>query len=195
MLIGSKSLYLRCASVSRVARSRALDSCPHALLRPSGSSCARTRRLVGCADQPQRCFDKSERCSTRRPAAIVGKDLVLFRHDHAHRVAATRPRPWCCVSGPAGGPATARRGSSVAISAWSLMVCVRGRRTHRLPPSTGLAAPDSAAHARGRFSHALCTHPPPLWPVGTPVCRVAAGRRGALPAAIARLNPTRRFGH
>ena len=157
---------------------------PARLAAPPGSSCARTRRLVGCADQPQRCFDKSERCSTRRPAAIVGKDLVLFRHDHAHRVAGTSPRPWCCVPGPAGEPATARRGSSVASWARSLMVSVRGRRTHRLPQSAGLAAPDSAAHTRARFVHARRTHCPPLWPVGTPAGRVAARRRGALPARL-----------
>ena len=161
---------------------------PARLAAPSGSSHPRTRRLVGRADRPQRCFDKSERSSTRRPAAIVEKDLVLFRHDHAHHVAATRPRPWHCVPGPAGGPATAHRGSSVASWAWSWLVCVRGRRTHRLPPSASLAAPDSAAHARARFVHARRTHPPPLRPVGTPVCRVAARRRGALPAAIAGSN-------
>ena len=77
-----------------------------------------------------------------------------------------------------------RLGSSVASWAWSWLVCGRGRRTHRWPPSARLAAPDSEAHARARFVHARRTHPPPLPPVETPVCRVAARRRGALPARL-----------
>ena len=56
---------------------------------PPGSSRAQKRWLVGRADQPQRCFDRSARCSTRRPAAISEKDLVPVRHDHAHRDAGT----------------------------------------------------------------------------------------------------------
>ena len=143
---------------------------------PPGSSRARTRRLVAGADQPQRrCFNRSERCSTRRPAAIVEKDLVLFRHDHAHRVAGTSPRPWCCVPGPAGGPATACRGSSVASWAfghgWSACVVAglivglqarvsprqilrrtpgHGSYTHgaRIPHPCGLLGPLSAAGQR-----------------------------------------------
>ena len=58
---------------------------------PPGCSCAPKRWLVGRADQLQGCFDRSERCSTRRPAAIVGKDLVLFRHDHAHPLTVSLP--------------------------------------------------------------------------------------------------------
>ena len=123
----------------------------------AGGSLARARRPVGYAGRPKGCFDRSGCCSTRRPAEIAKKDLALFRQDHVQHVADTSPRPWCSVPGPAGGPATVRRGSSVASSAcgwWQACVVARPIVSFQMRVSPRQLLPRTLG--RGSYTHGAC---------------------------------------
>ena len=177
-------LYDRTPPDPNPGRRRGPTGCPRDLLRrlaplaraKDGSWAA----LTGCSAASTRASAARRgdlRRSSRRTWCSSAMTTLTVLLPHAQGLGAA------FLGRRAGLPPRAEAARSQALCL-CLMVCGRGRRTHRWPPSASLAAPDSAAHARARFVHALCTHPPRLWPVGTPSGRVAARRRGALPARL-----------